>query len=158
MGHGRQARIHTPQGVVTVTIHSQHFNTRGFIAAIAAASVLSSCGDGDAPRDPPEPSSGEPFPADTQGRLANGLALAGASVQFGAETGRCEVIYRIVQHIASRSVPAPTGPILEKNAKAAAAPNGSLFLSVDGYTGGDPVALQAVQDCVPYLVGKPFDP
>lgn len=132
-------------------------------AGILTACILSSCSGDNPERDGaasvnPADDPGSPFPADTQGRLASGLARAGASVEFDPDTGRCEVIYRVVQHIAARSDPPPTGPILKENAEAAASANGSLFISVDGYTGGDPVALQAVQDCVPYLVGKPFNP
>ena len=100
---------------------------------------------------------GEPLPSETARRLLSSAnLLTGGDLQIESDTGRCEVVYRVTRIIASRSSPRPTGSITEANAAAAASPNGSLYLTVDQWTGGDPEALSAVEECWPYLVGKPF--
>jgi hypothetical protein len=105
---------------------------------------------------PPEPPAGDPLPAETVQRLITSANMTGADLQVEPGTGRCEVIYRVTRIIASHSDTPPTGIITEANAAAAASPNGSLYLSVSNWTDGDPAALWAVEECWPYLVGKPF--
>ena len=131
---------------------------RRFVLAFVVPALLVGCGDGRSSEvtDSTEVPAGEPFPANTQARVSSGSRLSGANVDFTPDTGQCEVMYRIYRHLADIVPTPPSGTITQANAEAAASVNGSLFLTVENWTGGDPVALQAVQDCVPYLVGKPF--
>jgi hypothetical protein len=69
--------------------------------------------------------------------------------------GAARVILRLYQLTGQRND--LSGQVItEKAARAAASANGSLFLTVNDWTGGNDEALQAVQDCVPYLIHHTF--
>lgn len=98
----------------------------------------------------PDPA-GPPFSWEVQQDFAVAGLIAGWDLATDAETGRCEVLLQIMREISSGS-----GVYSRAEAVAAASANGGLFGTIRNATGGNPEAMDAVQYCIDYFVGKRY--
>lgn len=95
------------------------------------------------------PDAGVPFSPEVQAALAQAASIKGWTLEVGPDTGSCEVLKQVAEHL---PVEEPV-TLTRANVEAAVGPSGSLFLTVSNWTGGNEEALVAVQSCVDYLVG-----
>jgi hypothetical protein len=123
----------------------------GIVALVALIVGVSGGGTGSSA------DAGPPLSPTVQQQIATTAEMARRAygmrpLRFEHDTGRCEVMYRIFRAAARDEARGTT--ITQEQADAAARPGGNLFITVDDWTGGNEEALRAVQDCVPYYVGR----
>lgn len=105
---------------------------------------------------------GPPFSRETFDVLYKTASFQGWSMRGDYDTGRCEVLKQIVEHMPVQDDYEGASRLTEEQAYAMTAPNGSLTVTINSWTAGDPVpaspgvreeALDAVGACPDYIVG-----